>query len=185
MGRISGGGEVCQGEDTEIRFDMEGTGPWLVEFTNGQLNYSLTLQDKTHRFRIETSRWHYATPHPEVVRRCEELTGSYSITRVSDAHCEGVVSGSAQVTIHPLPTARIEGGGLICEGEEMRFEITLTGTPSWTLELLKAESTNAPLSVTTDRPIINVTTSESGHYFVHHIHDRYCSYTRTKQPRFE
>lgn len=37
------------------------------------------------------------------------------------------------LTIYPLPTASLSGGGTLCEGEPALLNVALTGTPPWTI----------------------------------------------------
>src|SRR5690606_31658640 len=41
-GSISGSANVCIGESTELTFELEGTGPFDVVYTDGANNFSLT-----------------------------------------------------------------------------------------------------------------------------------------------
>ena len=58
-------------------------------------------------------------------------SGKYIVT-VSNANCSMI--DSINVTVNPLPTATISGGGAVCAGGTLpNVSIILTGTPPWTL----------------------------------------------------
>ncbi len=57
--------------------------------------------------------------------------GTYSVT-VSVASCVSG-AGTTVATVHPLPTAAVSGGGLVCAGGAVQVQAALTGTGPWSL----------------------------------------------------
>ncbi|MEM9391585.1 MAG: gliding motility-associated C-terminal domain-containing protein, partial [Bacteroidota bacterium] len=59
--------------------------------------------------------------------------GTYQLVSISDANCQGIVSGSAEV-IGTSAKAVLSGGGVICnEGESAIISVSWTGDLPWTL----------------------------------------------------
>ncbi len=59
------------------------------------------------------------------------VSGMYVITTLTDNNCDGTVSGNLNVEMIDLPTATITGGGTVCDGDELPFIVTFTGTSPW------------------------------------------------------
>ncbi len=87
---LSGGGDICAGECIDVDIDIAGgVAPWQVvlENTAGQLD----------TFQVMNS--------PGTIEVCPDVSTSYSVFSVSDAHCEGSGIGLATVSIQGVPFA--------------------------------------------------------------------------------
>ena len=119
---ISGGGDYCAGTTptgVNVTIDLTGTAPW-------SLVYAIDGVDQPAVTGIATSPYTIANA----------TAGEYTLTSVSDASCDGTVSGLATVVENPLPTAEISGGGSYCAGVAptgIDLTVTLTGTSPWTI----------------------------------------------------
>jgi hypothetical protein len=115
---ISGNESVCEGETASFKIELSGQAPWSVVYTDGLEEYSINSND--NEVEITTNK-----------------SGTYALVAVSDAFCTGSVSGSAEVTVRPLPTATISGGGEVCGEESATVAIDFTGTGPWTVVVLE------------------------------------------------
>ena len=116
---VSGGGTVCAGANLpNVSIALTGSAPWA-------LTYGINGIDQTPVTGI--------TVNPYVITGA--AAGIYTITALSDANCSATVfPGSTTVTVNPLPTATISGGGTVCEGTTLpNVSIALTGTAPWSL----------------------------------------------------
>lgn len=80
---ITGDAEVCADVSANLQVSLTGTAPWTVTTSDDQ---TLTITDTPYTWTV--------TP---------ATTTTYSIVNVSDANCSGIASGTATVTIKPLP----------------------------------------------------------------------------------
>ena len=110
---INGDATICEGESTDLAFTLTGTGPFDVTYNDGTTDVDL--------LGISDGHLEAVTP---------TSTTTYTLISVSDANsCSpATVTGSAQVTVNPLPTVVISGDVTICEGESTDLTFTLTGT---------------------------------------------------------
>jgi O-glycosyl hydrolase len=120
---VSGGQTICQGGSATIQAALTGTGPWNVTWLDGTsgTNY---MQNGVA-----------ASPATRTVS--PSSTTTYSVTAVSDASgCSGgTSSGSAVVTVNPIPSAPTAGNnGPVCVGSTLSLTAsTVSGaTYSWT-----------------------------------------------------
>jgi hypothetical protein len=106
---VSGTTAICLGGSTTITATLTGTAPWHVTWSD---NVTQTINSGTTATRSVTP----------------SATTPYSLTAVTDANCSGTSSGTAVVTVKPVPTASVSGGGAICPGASATITATLTGT---------------------------------------------------------
>jgi hypothetical protein len=106
---VSGGGAICPGASATIAAALTGTAPFSVIWSD---NVTQTINSGTTASRTVTP----------------SATTTYSVTAVTDANCGGTASGNAAVTVKPVPTASVSGGGTICPGASATITATLTGT---------------------------------------------------------
>ncbi|MBU2020643.1 MAG: PKD domain-containing protein, partial [Bacteroidetes bacterium] len=86
---MSGGGTVCEGDETTINIDLIGTAPWSITYTDGTTPVTVN--------NIAASPYTFMTG----------IAGDYIISSVSDANCVGSTFGGATVTTTALPTTPI------------------------------------------------------------------------------
>lgn len=96
-------------------------------------------------------------------------SGTYILTKASDASCSGSASGSVVLTVNPLPTASISGGGDICNGDNATISFALTGTGPFTINYTDAGGVvQSPISSTLN---YDFTTAIDGTYTLTGIED--------------
>ena len=103
---ISGGGSICNdGAMVNINFNFNGTRPWNLVFTDGNINYTTT--------NILSSNYTHTT----------NTAGSYEIVQADDVNnCIASNVGIADVIVNPLPIAVITTSeSTIYENEEINL----------------------------------------------------------------
>jgi len=117
---IVGLDEFCNGGNTSVRFDLNGSGLF-------NLTYSIN--------GVQTTVNGITSPY--ILPQSPSTTSVYQIVALNDANCAalpGDISGSVTVTVHPRPTSTISGNTTICNGESATISFALTGTPAWHIE---------------------------------------------------
>ncbi|MBN2213214.1 MAG: PKD domain-containing protein, partial [Bacteroidales bacterium] len=91
---LSGLETVCEGQTATLRVDLNGTPPFMIKYRN---NHSVTgtVSD------ILSSPGFFGV----------KSAGNYTLTAVADKYCTGTFSGSATVSLLPVPDVSIEGLG--------------------------------------------------------------------------
>jgi len=134
---ISGEATICKGSETELTIDIsgEGTGPWSVTLSNGI----------TYTTEVNTL----------IVKVKPDNTITYTIDSLQGAYCAAAdLSGSATVTVNPLPTATISYESPVCATGVASATLTgtLGGTYSSTDELLDIDPTTGDINLENSTP---------------------------------
>lgn len=85
---VSGGGAICAGQSVSIQAALTGWQPWSVTWSDGFTQTDI-----------------YSSPATRSVS--PPVTTEYTVTAVSDAHGTGTSTGSAIVTVNPVPAAPV------------------------------------------------------------------------------
>src|SRR4029077_9209633 len=110
---VSGNATICVGSSTTISAVLSGTAPWIVTWSDGVVQSGVLTSPATR------------TVSPAV-------TTTYTVTAVSDVNCTGGAgTGSAVVTVNPLPVATVSGSATICTGSSTTISAVLSGTAPW------------------------------------------------------
>ncbi|HNB82186.1 MAG TPA: hypothetical protein PLP14_08825, partial [Chitinophagaceae bacterium] len=156
---LSGGGSVCSGSTLpDVLINLTGTSPWTFTYSDGTNSTTVTG----------------AVTNPYVISGA--APGTYSLLSVNDANCTGSVSsGTVSVTVLPLPTATLSGGGTVCTGATLPdVSVALTGTSPWNLSYFDGSNTQNITGITTNPYIIS---GALGSYSVMNITDAACTGT--------
>ncbi len=155
---ISGNNTICEGESTDLTFNLTGTQPWSITYTDGTT--PTTISGIT------------STPHTISVN--PSTTSTYEITAVNDANCTGTFTGSAVVTVNPLPTAALSGTSATCNGTPALLSIDLTGTAPWTIEYTDGTTPVPVDNILTTPHTIEVSPTTNTFYSLLSVSDANC-----------
>jgi gliding motility-associated-like protein len=144
----------CEGETGQVQLDLSGNGDWTVGYTIDGVNQP-DLIINSNSFMLDVTD-----------------SGLYELTNVNDANCPGTVNGSSQVTINPLPSAILTGNEQVCEGESAQFNVDLTGTGPWSIEV--SDGTNTEM-VTAFASPYTYPVDQDGDYTLAVVSDSYCA----------
>ncbi|GAB5538510.1 MAG: hypothetical protein Salg2KO_06130 [Salibacteraceae bacterium] len=102
---ISGSGNFCEGEETELTFVLGGTGPWNMIYTNG------------------TNSQYVGGITNDTLYEMVSVGGSYYVLFLSDSTgCPADTSnfnGLATIEFHPAPNVDLGSDTSVCEGFEL------------------------------------------------------------------
>jgi gliding motility-associated-like protein len=152
---MSGDGEVCEGSGDGPIITMTGQAPWTFFYSIDGDEVEEPITSFSNQYTIPA-----------------EEDGTYALTSLSDANCVGTVSGSLDVTILSIPTALITGGGTVCEGDELGFNISLTGASPWNITY-SIDGIPQP-SVFSNSPNFSFSSGENGEYIITEVTDQNC-----------
>lgn len=103
---ISDNTPICIGASADFKITFTGSSPFRFSYTDGVSSFG----------PFTTSN------NPKVITVSPTDTRTYSLTTLSDLHCTGTFSGSATVTVNPLPSPVISGIDVICDGSASMFD---------------------------------------------------------------
>ncbi|MEP7169579.1 MAG: PKD domain-containing protein, partial [Bacteroidota bacterium] len=138
---ISQNSAICIGASSSFNITFTGTPPFHYMYNNGTSNSALLAASGT-------SATINVTPN---------ATTTYTLVSISDSHCTGTVSGTAVVTVNPLPTPSISGNYVICDGASTVFNAGAYSSYLWST----GESTQN-ITVTTAGPYLVAVTDGNG-----------------------
>jgi gliding motility-associated-like protein len=110
---LSGGDEICVGENIDLQIDLTGTGPWVVSYSiNSVAQVDLNV-----------------AASPFVLNVSPLATAEYCLTSVTDqgVNCAQNISSCQQVIVEPVPSATFTGDITICDGSSTNLIIDLIG----------------------------------------------------------
>lgn len=126
---LSGDAGICVGSSAVLTFDLTGTGPWNIVYTDGVTDFPETA---------------LSTPH--LVSVSPVVNTTYSMQSIDDALCTGTESGTATITIEPpkdvtirldsisgLPGSQVAVPLRVIDFEDM---MTMQFTIAWDANLL-------------------------------------------------
>jgi gliding motility-associated-like protein len=102
---ISQNSAICIGGSSSFNISFIGTPPFHYIYNDGNQN----------------SAWLTSLTSTATINVTPSDTTTYTLVSVTDLHCLGYVSGSAVVTVNPLPTPAITGTNVICDGNSTIF----------------------------------------------------------------
>ncbi len=104
---ISNNSVICIGKNTTVNIQLTGAAPFHYSYSNGTTTVGPVLS-ATSTVTIPVA---------------PVASTTYTLTQVSDAYCTGTFSGSAIVTVNPLPTPAITGADEICDGTSTMLNV--------------------------------------------------------------
>ena len=114
---ITGSTTVCANSPATISIALTGTAPWNITYSDGTTSTSVTTSSSTYTFNVALA-----------------TTKTYTVTSLTDANCTAAAgdrTGSAIITVNPLPT--ISGTLNACVGSttQLSGSATANATTPW------------------------------------------------------
>ena len=124
---IKGGGEACQGTTVPVIIDLSGYPPYDITYAINGIHQPAVIG--------------FPGPSPYIIQASEP--GNYTLVSVSNAICNGTVSGSANVSFYPLPAVNLGPDVEVCSGTALVLDagpgyksyLWNTGTSTQTLQV--------------------------------------------------
>ncbi len=117
---ISGMATVCPGDPASVQIDFVGTAPF-------EFRYSINSAAGPS---IATSQNPF-----EIMASAPLVDLNFSMVSVSDAFCNGVVSGLGLIDVLPTPTGQVFGTAQICPGFSTSITVILAGAPAFNVTM--------------------------------------------------
>ncbi|MDQ3051177.1 MAG: PKD domain-containing protein, partial [Bacteroidota bacterium] len=137
---ISGIDTICAGQATSIQVNFGGPGPYTYTYFDGVANQGpFTTGAAVANIPVSPA-----------------ATSGYTLVNVSNANCTGTISGIANISVTPLPTAQITGTTDICIGGNTNVSINFTGVGPYTYSYTAGATVFGPFTTSNDPEIINV-----------------------------
>jgi len=114
---ISGSTTVCANTPATISIALTGTAPWSITYSDGTTSTSVTTSSSTYTFSVSLA-----------------TTKTYTVTSLSDANCtaaSGDRTGSAVITINPLPTITGTLSACVSSTTQLTGSATADATTPW------------------------------------------------------
>ncbi|SFC90730.1 SprB repeat-containing protein, partial [Flexibacter flexilis DSM 6793] len=158
---LSGTGNICSGGSANLSVVLTGSAPWILVYNDGTSNITVN--------NILVS--------PHTISVSPSTTTTYNLVSVSDANCTGTVSGSATVTVKPLPTASLSGTGNFCSGGSANLSVVFTGSAPWSLVYNDGTGNVTVNNILTSPHTISVSPSTTTTYSLVSVSDANCTGT--------
>lgn len=145
---ISGSATVCANTPATISIALTGTAPWNITYSDGTTSTSVTTSSSTYTFTVALA-----------------TTKTYTVTSLTDTNCTAVAgdrTGSANITVNPLPT--ISGTLNACVGSttQLSGSATANATTPWSSAstgVATISNTGLVTGVSAGTSVINYTNS--------------------------
>lgn len=155
---LSGPMILCRPNSLQLTFQMTGTPPWNLSWTDGTVQYSIP--------NIVTS--------PMVMNVAAAGTGVYSILSVQDSFCAGGGGSTISIWVADPPTATLTGNNTICPGQNGQALISLTGVSPWDIVWSDGTTTGSITGITASNYILNISPNATTQYQLVSVSDTQC-----------
>lgn len=153
---ISGNLTFCQGTEASLEIILSGEPEFTLTYSiDGIIQPPLTI-DQPSPFILNT-----------------DIVGTYELLALSDANCEGSVSGVVAISELELPTAMIETASYtICSSSSQALEVQVTGSADWTI-VYSIDGIPQPSVQGSTNPVV-IGASAPGTYLLISVEDALC-----------
>lgn len=156
---ITGDTLFCENDSAFVQLNFSGVNPYHFKYTiNGIADSVSNYLNNAFGFYVSDS-------------------SNIQLLQLSNAVCDSSFAIRHNVTEKPLPTATINGTDSICQGDSTFVQITFTGTPPYSAQLLKDGTFYQSISST--NPVYTIYISAAGAYSLANVSDQFCDGTTT------
>ena len=150
---IGGTYSTCAGTAINIPINFTGQAPWTFVYAiGGTAQPAITTSNNPYQLSTSTA-------------------GTYTLNSVASVNCAGTVSGSASLTVNPLPGATLSASTSTCASTCVNLTMTLTGTGPWTVNYTIGGVAQTPLNVATSPFTWNLCPTQTSTYCLTQITD--------------
>lgn len=149
---LSGGGTICAGSSVGVPLDFVFTGTPPFDFV---------YQNEDQQFSQQSQYFNMVD--------ISTISGAYSMLEVTDANCTGTVFGQAVIDTNSLPSSKISGGDLLCNGDSSLVEVEIDANIPYDLALNNGDYNVIYSGL--ESTIFSMYTSEAALYTVSYIED--------------
>lgn len=154
----------CFGDTAKVLYTFTGTGPWKYFIWQGSSLLFNSSNNPNITKVTGVGVYHYEFQN--------------ATTIIDKNGCIGVGSGTADFTIHALPTATVSGTDSACFGTTKNVRIALTGVAPWYITYdSTGTGTTAIIKRYTSPVLIPVSSVGTWNYTVTQVADSFCSKT--------
>ena len=115
---LTGGGTICAGSEVGVPLDFVFT---------GTPPFSFSYQCDNQILNDVSDYFNYV--------RNSSTVGNYSMIEVTDINCTGYVDGQALIDTNSLPSSKLIGGDIMCEGDSSLISIEINANTPYDLYL--------------------------------------------------
>jgi hypothetical protein len=138
--QVSGPAVLCRPNVLQLSFQLTGSPPWQIDWTDGTVQYFMNSIMST----------------PVVMNVANPSSGLYSILSVQDSFCSGVGGASTSLLVADPPTASISGSATLCNGQSGQLSVNLSGVPPWDITWTDGTVNNTITGITQANYILSV-----------------------------
>ena len=158
-GSLSGDATICNGDASDLSFS----------FAGGVFPYSFTYSDGSSTFNGT------ANTTPFTISVNPTSTTTYTLVSVNDINCTGTSSGSAVITVEPLPTLSVSSDADICNGNTATITVDFTGNPPFGFTYTDGVTPVSQTGINTNPYVFTVSPTSNTTYTFTDVNDLLCS----------
>jgi len=145
---FSGNQTICPNSRVQLSINLTGTGPWVINYSDGTTNYTETA----------------TTPSPYIVSTTVSGTTTFTILTVSDIYCSNTSNSTATVSLFPAPSGSLSANQTICSGASATLTFSMTGALPWDLVYTIGNTPILVTGITSPTYILQVTPTSTQTY---------------------